>query len=156
MRIKGFDPYFGNDSVVLILGSFPSVKSREQNFYYGHRQNRFWKIIAEFFDETVPVSVEDKKSLLARNKLALWDIVTECEIIGSQDNTIKNYDVADIPELLTLCPSINKILLNGKTAAKIFAETYPSLTAISRVLPSTSPANPRFDKSVWFDALKRS
>lgn len=153
MRIKGFKPYCPDNSVILILGSFPSVKSREQNFYYGHRQNRFWKTLAEFFGEEIPTDTDGKKALLDRHGIALWDIVTECEITGSQDNTIKNYETADVPELIARCPGIAKILLNGKTAAKIFSDAFPEFAPMGILMPSTSPANPRFDKNIWFSAL---
>ncbi|MDE7084164.1 MAG: DNA-deoxyinosine glycosylase, partial [Clostridia bacterium] len=98
--IKGFEPFYNGDSRVLILGSFPSVKSREQSFYYGHPQNAFWRILSAFFGEDKPLTVEDKKAFLSKNKIALWDIVTECEIVGSRDETIKNYKVANLQEVL--------------------------------------------------------
>ena len=88
MRCVGFPPFFDGESKLLILGSFPSVKSRETNFYYGHKQNRFWKILAAFFGENSPVSVEEKKSFLKKHDIALWDTVTECDIEGSLDSHV--------------------------------------------------------------------
>lgn len=95
----GFAPVFDGHSRVLILGSFPSVKSRQVEFYYGNRQNRFWRILCSFFGEGVPESVDEKKALLLRCNVALWDMVTECEIEGSSDASIKNYKVADLTKL---------------------------------------------------------
>ena len=96
----GFDPVIFDDSKLLILGSFPSVKSRQVEFYYGNARNRFWKIVCGFFGEEVPETVDLKKDFLKRRKIALWDMVTECEIIGSKDSEIKNFKVADIKKLL--------------------------------------------------------
>ena len=152
-RIRAFEPFFGQDARLLILGSFPSVKSRKVEFYYGNRQNRFWRVIASFFGEAVPETVEEKKSLLLRRKIALWDVVTECNIRGSEDASIRNFETADVPALCASLP-IELVLLNGKTAANIYfsrcAAPVPALP-----LPSTSPANTRFDESVWKDALAR-
>ncbi len=152
MKVKGFDPFFDDDSRVLVLGSFPSVKSRECNFYYGHPQNRFWRTAAECFGCSVPVGVPEKQAFARKHGIALWDIVTECEIVGSQDSTIKDYSVANVAALLA-STKIERILLNGKTAGKIFADAFPELVPVSIELPSTSPANPRFDAEKWRRAL---
>lgn len=149
---KGLEPYTKPDSNVLILGSFPSVKSRESEFYYANPQNRFWRVLAEYFESPLPQTVDEKKSLLSENKIALWDIVTECKIKGSMDNSISNYLVADLKKLLQNS-KIFSIILNGGRAAEIFAKNYPDLKPISISLPSTSPANTKFDKGVWFDGL---
>ena len=95
-----------------------------------------------------------KKEMLARCRIALWDIVTECEIVGSADSTIRNSEVADVPDFIARHP-VKKILLNGKTAFEIFKTAFPELLPCAVLLPSTSPANPRFDKTIWFDALRR-
>ncbi len=92
----GFEPFINDDSKLLILGSFPSVKSRQVEFYYGNKQNRFWRTVCSFFGEEVPEATDDKKEFLLKRKIALWDVVTECEIVGSQDVTIKNFKVANI------------------------------------------------------------
>ena len=97
---RGFEPVYDKDSKLLILGSFPSVKSRQIEFYYGNKQNKFWKTVCGFFGEDVPGDTEGKKQFLYRRNIALWDIVTECEIVGSQDSTIKNFKTADIEKLL--------------------------------------------------------
>ena len=99
-RIIGFAPFFKNDAKVLILGSFQSVKSRAAEFYYGHPRNAFWRILSQFFNEEQPLTTDEKKAFCLRNKIALWDIVTECEITASRDETIKNYTVANLQEVL--------------------------------------------------------
>lgn len=91
MIYKGFLPFFDENSEILILGSFPSAISRETNFYYGNKQNRFWKVLAEAFGEPAPETIGEKQALLKKHKIALWDVVAECEITGSLDSTIKNY-----------------------------------------------------------------
>lgn len=153
MRYKGFQPFFDKNSKVLILGSFPSVVSRETNFYYGNKQNRFWKILAEAFGENVPSSTTEKQALLKKHNVALWDIVTECEIKGSLDSTIKDYKVANLDEVLAHA-DVKTIILNGGKAKEIFKKHYPALSIDVVFLPSTSPLNTRLDKTVWLNALQ--
>lgn len=153
--IKGFEPFFDKDSRVLILGSFPSVKSREQSFYYGHPQNAFWRILSTFFGEDKPLTVEDKKSLLTRKHVALWDIVTECEIVGSRDETIKNFKVANLSEVLQNS-SLTCILINGGRAFTIFEKHYGGIGLPYLKLPSTSPANAKRKDDEWYAALRRA
>lgn len=153
-RVFGFQPFYSSDSKILILGSFPSVKSRKAEFYYGNPQNRFWSTLSEFFGEDLPLGTENKKEFLLRHKIALWDIVTECEIVGSMDSEIKNYRVADIEKLLQKI-NVGLIILNGCKAYEIFCKKYAHIRAEYIKLPSTSPANTRFSKEVWFDALSR-
>lgn len=153
MRVEGFRPYFAPDAEILILGSFPSVKSRETSFYYGHPRNRFWKVLAGFYGEEVPQSVEERKAFVKAHGIALWDIVVSCEISGSADATIRDYAVADLKEVLDAAP-IKKILVNGSTAMKIFSKNYAELLPMTTALPSTSPANARFDVSAWENALR--
>lgn len=112
MIYKGFLPFFDENSEILILGSFPSVISRETNFYYGNKQNRFWKILSEAFGEPAPETIGEKQALLKNHKIALWDVVTECEITGSLDSTIKNYKVADLRQVLDNA-NVKTIILNG-------------------------------------------
>ena len=102
-RIKGFEPFFNRDSEVLILGSFPSIMSRQQSFYYGNPRNDFWRLLASAFGRPVPQTVSEKKDFLCGNKIALWDIVTCCEIRGSADSSIKNYQLADLGLVLDAC-----------------------------------------------------
>lgn len=149
---KGFEPFIGCNPKILILGSFPSVKSRKIEFYYGNPQNRFWKTLAEFFGQPLPQTVEDKKQFLSSNQIALWDVVTECEIVGSQDAKIKNFKVADVQNLLQKI-DVQLIILNGSKAYEIFSRYYQEIDVPYIQLPSTSPANTRFSKEKWFDAL---
>ncbi len=156
MDIKyGFEPFFDENSVVLILGSFPSVKSRQVEFYYGNRQNRFWKTVCGYFGEEAPFDVAGKKEFLKRRNIALWDMVTECEIVGSQDSKIKNFKVADIKKLLQIS-KINYIILNGGKAAEIFEKNFTGISVPYEKLPSTSPANTGFDAERWRCALQRA
>ncbi len=134
-------PVFNKDCTVLILGSFPSVKSREEAFFYAHPQNRFWRLMADVFERQTPVSVKDKKELLLSNGIALWDVAARCEIRGSADATMKDVRPNDIIGLIENC-SISKILLNGKTAEKYFNEFFHDVVSVPVCcLPSTSPAN---------------
>lgn len=149
---KGFAPVYDEESEILILGSFPSVKSRKVNFYYGNRQNRFWKTLCSFFKEEIPERIEDKILFLQKRKIALWDIVTECEIVGSSDATIKNYRTADLSVILNAA-KIKKIICNGSTAYSVFIDAYPELKGLAVKLPSTSPANPKFSKEAWYEVL---
>lgn len=153
--VQGFDPVYDKDSKVLILGSFPSVKSRRVEFYYGNPQNRFWRVVCSYFGESVPESTESKREFLKRRNIALWDIVTECRIVGSQDATIKNFKVADLKTLLQNS-KIGFIILNGSKAFSIFREHYTDIHTGYCKVPSTSPANTRFDEKEWKDALSRA
>ena len=119
-RVKTtFEPIYDKNSRVLILGTFPSVKSREENFYYGHPQNRFWRLIANLTGEEVPTTIEEKKALLLQHKIALWDVGLECEIIGSSDSSIRNVVPADINRILRSA-KIEKIIGNGEKACKLY------------------------------------
>ena len=151
-RKIGFAPVFDKHSRVLILGSFPSVKSREIDFYYGHKQNRFWKMLCGYFGEDVPNTVTEKKEFLKRRNIALWDMIVSCEIIGSADASVKNAVVADLSEVLDNAP-IEKILLNGTLSYQLFTEHYADLTIQYEKMPSTSPANPRYKEETWRSAL---
>lgn len=138
--IHGFRPVFDNNSRVLVLGSMPSVKSREQGFYYGHPQNRFWKIIAAVCDCSVPVTIPDKQSLLLENGIAVWDVISECDLVGSSDASLKNVVPADLSVILDNAP-IKAVFTNGSAASDIYVK-YQSVSDIPHIrLPSTSPAN---------------
>lgn len=152
ITVHGFEPVYNSDSKLLILGSFPSVKSRQISFYYGNKQNRFWKVVCSHFGESVPESVELKKKFLIDHNIALWDIVTECEIVGSRDETIKNFKVADL-KILLQNSQIKYIILNGSKAFSIFTENYGDIAIPFKKLSSTSPANTRFDEKEWHDAI---
>ena len=149
---RGFEPFYGENPRVLILGSFPSVKSRKVDFYYGNPQNRFWKTLAGFFGCEEPKTVEDKKNFLSLHGIALWDIVSECEIVGSQDSTIRNFKVANIKNLLQKI-DVRLIILNGGKSYEIFLRHFSDIGVPYIQMPSTSPANTRFSKEKWFDAL---
>lgn len=151
----GFKPVYDSDSKVLILGSFPSVKSRAAEFYYGNKQNRFWRVVSSFFNENPPKTTDEKRDFLLRNKIALWDIITECEIVGSQDSTIKNFKVADIKSLLQNS-EIRYIILNGGKAFSVFAANFADIEIPYIRLSSTSPANTRFNEKEWYDALSKA
>lgn len=145
-------PVFNANSKVLILGSFPSVKSREIEFYYGNKQNRFWKMLCGYFNEPIPVTTEEKKVFLYRRGVALWDMVMRCDIEGSSDSSVKNAEIADLYVVLHYAP-IRKILLNGSLAYRLFTENYGNIQIPYEKMPSTSPANPRYNESVWRQAL---
>ena len=141
-----FHPVFDKNSQILILGTFPSVKSREQHFYYGHPQNRFWKVLAAVTKKPLPITISEKKQFLLSNHIAIWDVIQSCEIIGSSDSSIRNVIPADIPGLLTQT-SITTIFGNGNKACELFEKyTVPALAKFPELhkiqkLPSTSPAN---------------
>ena len=136
-----FEPIFDKNSEILVLGSFPSVKSRENNFYYAHPQNRFWKVVASVYSCPVPKTVEEKKNMLLSNKIAVWDVIKSCEITGSADSTIKSVIPNDLSEILSVA-DIRKIYANGKTAQSLYNKYIKKNTGIDIIaLPSTSPAN---------------
>ncbi len=141
MLTHPFPPLYTPDSKILILGSFPSVKSREQMFFYGHPQNRFWKVLAGVLEREVPKTIAEKKTFLLEHGIALWDVIASCEITGSSDTSIKNVIPNDISEILEAA-EIKQIFVNGKTAEKYYKKYLEGKTGISAVcLPSTSPAN---------------
>ena len=141
MIIHPISPVFDRDSRVLILGSFPSVKSREAGFFYGHPQNRFWKVTAAVFGEDVPRTIEEKKAFLLRNHVAVWDVIHSCEIEGSSDASIRDVVANDLRAILDAA-KIEAIYVNGKTALKYFEKyTEPVIHRQAICLPSTSPAN---------------
>lgn len=150
-REQGFAPFYDENSRVLILGSFPSVMSRREGFYYGNPRNRFWPTLAAFFGDKLPVTVEEKRAFLSRHGIALWDMVASCEIQGSADDKIRGEHVVDIDMLFGHAP-IELVLCNGTKAFSLYAAS--PLEGVPYIkLPSTSPANPRFSEKVWFDAL---
>jgi hypoxanthine-DNA glycosylase len=153
-RKTGFAPVFDNESRVLILGSFPSVKSRQIEFYYGNKQNRFWGMLCGYFGEAIPETTEGKKAFLARHKVSLWDKVVACEIEGSADASVKNAEVANLNGIFNEAP-IEKILLNGTLAFELFMKKYSNIGIDYKKMPSTSPANPRYQKEVWTQELDK-
>lgn len=153
-----FEPIYNQQSKVLILGSFPSVKSREQNFYYGHPRNRFWSLMGLLTGETCPQTIEQKKGLLLSHGIAIWDVIAQCDIIGSSDSSIKNVIPTDLKEILAVCPQI-RIFANGAKAGELYRKYQQKETGISiQILPSTSPANAAFSlerlKTEWSRLLQ--
>lgn len=139
-----FPPLYDARSRVLILGSFPSVKSREQRFFYGHPQNRFWRVLPALFGEIVPVTVEEKKALVLRSRLALWDTIASCEITGSSDASITNVVANDLRPIMDGA-DIRAIFCNGGTSHKWYNRLLrDALGREAALLPSTSPANARW------------
>lgn len=154
MIVHPIPPLYDKNSRVLILGSFPSVKSREAQFFYGHPQNRFWKVIAAVFDEEVPNTIPEKKALLKRNKIALWDVIHSCDITGSSDSSIKNVTPNDLKTILNNS-NIEAIYVNGKTAEKYYKKyTEKIIERTAICLPSTSPANAAWNMEKLIDAWK--
>lgn len=151
MLLHPIDPVFDENSEILILGSFPSVKSREQGFFYGHPQNRFWRVLAEVFREmdnasptpesVVPAGIPEKKAFLLKNHVAVWDVIASCEITGSSDSSITDVTPNDITEVLEKAP-IRMICTNGGKAHELYEKyIYPVTKRHALPLPSTSPAN---------------
>lgn len=141
--------FYSPDSEVLILGSFPSVKSRAAGFYYAHPQNRFWLVLAQVFED----EVHDKKEFLKKHHLALFDVCASCEIKGSSDASIKKVIPNDLTDILTKT-NIKVIILNGKTAAKLYYKFMGEIPIKTIVLPSTSPANARLRLPELIEAYK--
>ncbi len=139
-----FPPVWDSNSEILILGSFPSVKSREEGFFYGHPRNRFWDVISAVMNCPKPVSIEEKRNMLLTSHIALWDVIASCRIRGSSDSSIRDVVPNDISVILLHAP-IRKILANGKTAGRLYEKyIYPLVQRRITVMPSTSPAN-----AVW-------
>lgn len=153
--IHPIPPFYDKESRILILGSFPSVKSREQKFFYGHKQNRFWKVIANVFEDEVPGTVDEKKAFLKRHHIALWDVIGACDIKGSSDSSIENVTPNDLSVILsTAC--IDGIFVNGKTAEKYYKKYSERETDIKAVcLPSTSPANAAWNIEKLVDTWRK-
>ena len=134
-------PIYDENSKIVVLGSFPSVKSREQQFFYGHPQNRFWKVTAALTEEPVPQTIEEKKKLLLEHHIAIWDVVSQCDIEGSSDSSIRNVVPADLSEILQNS-RVKAIFANGSTAARLYDRYQKKQTGMEIItLPSTSPAN---------------
>lgn len=134
-------PIYDENSRILILGSFPSVKSREEMFFYGHRQNRFWKVTAAVFECDVPQTIDEKRKFLLQNRIALWDVIASCDITGSSDSSIKNVVPNDVSVIFEK-GNIKEIFVNGKTALFYYDKYLKNtLGREAACLPSTSPAN---------------
>lgn len=140
-QIHNIDPFYKADSLILILGSFPSVRSRESGFFYGHPRNRFWKTAAFVFGCDVPETIPEKKIFLERNRIALWDVIASCTVSGSSDSSIKDVTPNDISIILNNAP-VKAVFTNGATASKLWSKyQFRDTGRPDIMLPSTSPAN---------------
>lgn len=141
MEYHNIPPLYDVDSEILILGSFPSVKSREAEFFYHHPQNRYWKVMAAVLNCKVPETIDEKKRMILTHRIAMWDVIASCEIAGSSDSSIKQVVPNDIGRLLRET-AIEKIYTNGATAHKYYQKYAKKTTGLEDIqLPSTSPAN---------------
>ena len=152
MQVHPFDPIYDEDSRILILGTFPSVKSREVQFYYGHPRNRFWKTLAAVLQDEIPQTVEEKIRFLKTHHIALWDTCAACDIDGSADATIRRTVPNDIRPILKTA-DIRAIFCGGKTAGRLYEKhIFPQTGIPAIVLPSTSPANAACTDAMLIDA----
>ena len=140
-QIHPIPPLFNERSRVLILGSFPSIKSREARFFYGHPQNRFWRVLAAVTNSPLPESIEEKKALILSHHFALWDSIGSCTITGSSDSSIRDVVPNDLSRILDHAP-IEKIFCNGAASLACYRRYIePTTHRVAQALPSTSPAN---------------
>ncbi len=153
---KGFEAVYNKYSEVLILGSFPSVKSREVGFYYGNKRNRFWSMLEQVFDIKINDNKNDKITFLHKHKIALYDVVEESNLEGSADDKLikSSNKIADISFLLKPHTNVSKIICNGKAAYNLLTRNFKTDIEII-YLPSTSPANVSFDYMKWEKELKK-
>lgn len=153
-QIHTISPVYNEHSRILILGSFPSVKSREAGFFYGHPQNRFWKVLANVFQAEVPGTMEEKKAFLLEHRIAVWDVIGQCEITGSSDSSIRNVVPNPISKILETT-KIEQIFVNGKKAEQLYQRyIYPQTKRNAICLPSTSPANANWNLEKLTEAWK--
>lgn len=145
---------YDKDSRILILGSFPSVKSREQQFFYGHKQNRFWRVVAQVFDCAVPERIEQKREMLLTHHVAVWDVIASCEITGSSDASIRDVIPNDLTVILSQA-DIQAIYTNGGKAQELYRKyIFPVNGREAVSLPSTSPANAGYSLQRLVEAWK--
>lgn len=153
-QIHEIRPVYDADSRILILGSFPSVKSREQGFFYGHPRNRFWKVLAGILRQPVPANTEEKKEFLLRNRIAVWDVIASCTIRGSSDSSIRDVVPVDLSVILEKA-DIRQIFTNGSTSDRLYRKYLQPGTGMgAQRLPSTSPANAAFSYEQLCDEWK--
>ena len=149
-------PTYDENSEILVLGSFPSVRSREMGFYYGHPQNRYWRVMAALFGEDVPLTVEERRAFLLRNRVAAWDVIASCTITGSSDSSIRDVVANDLRPILA-GSRVGRIFVNGKTAEKMYHRyTEPMLGIRAVCLPSTSPANAAWSLEKLIEAWRKA
>jgi len=148
---KGFEPIYSKESRALILGTWPSPKSFEMGFYYGHKQNRFWPLMARLTQRDVPVSIDEKKAIILESRLALWDTIESCTIEGAADASIRDVEARDLVWLMKEAP-IEAVFCNGAKAYEIYMKNQYPQTGIAAVkLPSTSPANAAWSLERLYD-----
>ena len=155
MTYHNIPPVFDENSKILVLGSFPSVKSRETQFFYGHPQNRFWKVVAAVHDCAVPATVEEKRAFLLEHGIAVWDVIQSCEIVGSSDSSIKDAVANDLRVILNAA-DIRQIFVNGRKAEELYKKYIaPEIGREAVCLPSTSPANAAWSVERLCDSWKQ-
>ncbi len=152
--IHPIEPIWDSDSRILILGSFPSVRSRQAQFYYAHPQNRFWPLLSRMFNEPLPVSIEERRAFALRHGIALWDVIQSCAITGSSDASIRDVQANDLSALLSQT-QISRIFLNGQQAFRLYERYCTQSCAMPAIpLPSTSPANAAWSMDRLMEAWK--
>ena len=135
-----FEPFIDKNSKILILGTFPSIRSFEKSFYYSHLKNQSWRLMSGVFEEEMPKSIEEKKFFLQKHHIALWDMIKNCKRKNSSDNNLKDIQINDIALLLQQFPHIRKIFFTSKTALKLFNKYCKNISLPTFYLPSPSPA----------------
>ena len=152
--VHPLNPFYKKDSKILILGSFPSIKTREYGFFYGHPQNRFWKLMEILFNTSLSRDIDERKKFLSENKIALYDSIFQCDIIMSSDSSIKNVVLSDIESIIKNS-EIREVFLNGATSYKYFKKNNLKDFSIRGIkLPSTSPLNARYSLDDLVDSWK--
>lgn len=156
---QSFAPVYDENSNILILGSFPSVKSREQGFYYGHPRNRFWSVLSQILQKPIPQTIKDKRDMLLQHHIAIYDVIESCDIIGSSDSSIRNVIPADIQRIIENS-QVQVVFTNGKLSGKLYQKYQAKDIVLPMIeLPSTSPANASFSQErlleIWGGALKQ-
>lgn len=148
-QVHPFAPLYDSESKILILGSFPSVKSREVNFFYGHPQNRFWRVISSIVGAPCPQTIDEKRALLLQSHIAVWDVIKSCDITGSSDSSIKNVTANDLSQIFNAA-DIRAVFANGATSFNIYKK-YSGCNREIVKLPSTSPANAAYSPERLID-----
>ena len=152
--IHPLEPCFNENSKILILGSFPSVKTREYGFFYGHKQNRFYKIMEVLFEMEIGDSIEDRRKFLLENRIGLYDSIYECEIIGSSDSSIRNVIPTDLSQIINNS-MIKQVFTNGNTSHEVYRKYHEKNLNIKDIkLPSSSSANARYSLDDLVDKWK--
>lgn len=152
--VHTIEPVYDAQSKILILGSFPSVKSREMQFFYGHKQNRFWKVLAQVLECKVPEDIPQKRVMLTKHHIAVWDVIASCEITGSSDASIRDVEPNDLSRILS-CADIRAIYTNGGKANQLYQKyIFPVTGREAYLLPSTSPANAGYSLERLTEAWK--